>query len=131
METIEEIKQALRNPALVPSYRQVLEKRLCELESKPGQMSDVPKAEKPTPYRGVAQMTLDEIISFFSQRGFHRLDTPITGLEALQTRYRLAGVLGYDRATVERIAAAIERLGGELPEMEHIDISHLLPDKES
>ena len=129
MDNIEEIKRSLQNAALTPAYRQVLEDRVRELESRAGRPSEsapANPAQSSVKYRGVANMSLDEIISFFSQRGFYRLDTPIKGLEALQTRYKLAAVLGYDRAAVERIAAAVERLGGELPPMETIKVDDLL-----
>ena len=129
-DSIESLKAILVNPATPPSYRQVVERRLQELQqSTSGRLPEAAPVNPPqrsAKYQGVANMTLDEIVAFFSQGRFYRLDTPITGLDALQTRYRLAAVLGYDRATVERIAAAIQQLGGELPEMEQVKIEDLL-----
>ncbi len=133
MDNIEEIKRALDNKALSPAYRQLLEQRLRELESKSGQPTETPKPtvpEKRKPYAGVSNMSLDEIIAFFSERGFFRLDAPITGVQALQSIYERMGILGYDREVVSRVAAAIKRLGGEPPPMETIKIDDLLKREE-
>lgn len=129
-DNFEEIKRALDNPALLPSYRQVLEKRLREL-SKDGQppAPEAPKptvTEKRTPYAGVSNMTTEEIIHYYSTGQFFRLDQPISGLEALCSVYRIFGICGKERETVARVAEAIERMGGDVPEMIQIDVSDLL-----
>ena len=123
----EDIKQALQNPAILPSYRATLEKKLKELTTAAERPAEAPATPaKRQLYQGVANMSLDEIVSFFSERGFYRLDTPITGVQALQSIYERMGILGYDREVVLRVATAIQRLGGEVPEMIHLDISDLL-----
>ena len=124
---IEEIKRSLQNPAITPAYRQTLEKRLKELEV--GQAPETPKPaapEKSKPYAGVSNMTVEEIVAYFSQGGFFRLDEPITGLQALQSLYSRFGILGQDRRTIERVATAILQMGGEVPDMEHVEVSDLL-----
>lgn len=130
MDSVEDIKRALSNPALTPSYRQVLEKRLRDLESKPGQPVEAPKPPqcepKPQAYAGVSSMSAEEIVRYYSTGSWYRLDTPISGLQALQHLYSMFGILGKDRATVARVAEAVRQMGGDLPEMQHIDISDLL-----
>lgn len=127
MENIEEIKRTLENKAITPAYRQALEKRLKEV-SAPGQPTEAPKPALPAKakYAGVSNMAVEEIVSFYSTGQFYRLDTPITGLEALCSVYRIFGICGKERETVARVGEAIERMGGEVPEMPSVKIDDLL-----
>jgi hypothetical protein len=129
--TPDEIRKILNNPALSPAYRQVLKTRLkelsvSELSGQPVQTPKPGQPEKRQRYAGVSNMTTEEIVQYYSTGQFYRLDQPISGLEALQSLFRRFGILGKERETVARVAEAIERMGGEVPEMERIDIRDLL-----
>ncbi len=128
--TVDELRTILANPAISPPYRQVIEKRLQELSRSSGEPTapDAPKAapQKAKPYPGVAHMTLAEIIEFYGSGHFYRGDQPISGLQALQSLYSKFGALGQDHEVVARVAEAIKRMGGEVPEMERVRIDDLL-----
>lgn len=127
MNNTEDIKRTLQNPAILPSYRQTLEKRLKELEIR--QLPEAPKPaapEKSKPYAGISNMTSEEIVQYYSTGQFYRIDQPISGQEALQSLYRRLSILGHGREVAARVAAAIKCMGGEVPEMECIRIDDLL-----
>jgi len=129
--TIEELRARISNPAVTPAAKAAAEKRLREL-SKTGEPAVVPTSTtRPRkPYAGVRTMTVEEIVEYYSTGQFYRLDEPIRGVDALRSLYLRLTILGHEQEVIARVAEAIELLGGEVPAMEQVDISKLLPKKE-